>query len=153
AHQKLKHAVSDQLVQGQQFTVGGGDGFGVAGIQGFATGFERVGGFFNYRVGDHVAGHLPQSDETVDRSRKADREDAVVAGGTRRLVVQVERAVVSVAAKKHQHVQPVKRIHQADGDIHIVFEPVSVVDVEVPQLAGQKRTRESCPWRRAPDQL
>jgi len=36
-----------------------------------------------------------------------------------------------VAAQEHEHVQPVERVHQADADIDIVLETVSVVDVEV----------------------
>ncbi len=58
-----------------------------------------------------------------------------------------------MAAQQHQHVQPVQRIHQAHRDVDVVLQPVTVVDVEMEELAGQQRPRQRRPWRAAPHQL
>ena len=49
ADQDLDHAVGDQLMQGEQLAMSGGNGFGIAGVHGFSAGFQRVGGFFDDR--------------------------------------------------------------------------------------------------------
>ena len=104
-------------------------------------------------VRDRLAGHLPQGDEAIDGGGEADGEDAVVAGGARRFVVEIERAVVAVAAQQNEHVQPVERIHQADADIDVVLQTVAVVDVEVPQLAGEQGAGQGGAGGCAPHQL
>src|SRR5579872_6624911 len=105
-------------------------------IHSFTASLQSGHCFFDDWIGDYVASHFPKSDETIDSRREADGEDAVVAGGARGFVVQIKRAVVVVTTQQHQHVEPVERIHQADRDIDIMFEPITIVNIEMPQFAG-----------------
>ncbi len=153
AHQDLEEAVGDELVEGEELAVGGCCGFGVGGRNGAAAGAESGDGFGDDGVGDGFAGHFPESDKAVDGGREADGEDAVVAGGAGRLVVEIEGAGVVVGAEEDKDVEPVEGIDEADGDIDVVLEAVAVVDVEVPELAGQQRAGEGGAGGGAPHEL
>src|SRR5689334_10981452 len=91
---------------------------------------KRIGGLPNDRVRDGLARHFPQCDKAIYGRRKADLEHSELAGGSRGLVIEVERARIVVAPKQDQDVQPVQWVHQADADIDIVFQAVAVIDVE-----------------------
>ncbi len=149
----LEHPVSHQLVEGEQLAVCRSDRLGIFRIHCFASGFERVRSLFDDRIGQNVAGHFPESDEAVDGRREADGKHAAVTGGSRRFVVQVERAVIVVAAEQYQHVQPVEGVHEANGDIDVMLQPVTIVDVEMPEFAGQECSRQGRARRPTPHEL
>src|SRR5215472_19250496 len=128
--------MSDQLVKRQQFLVRLRDSLSIRSRGHPGTGFQRVGGLAKDWVLSDLPRYLPQSDEPVYRRRETHREHTVIARRARRLEIEVERTLEAVRAQQHQYVQPVERIHQAHADVHVVLQPVAVVDIEVPQLAG-----------------
>ena len=55
-----------------------------------------------------------------------------------------------MAAQQHQHIQPIQRIHQTHRDIHVVLQTISVIDVEVEQLARRSTRAPSAARGAAP---
>ncbi len=99
------------------------------------------------------AGHFPQRDETVDGGGKADGEDAVVGRGARGFEVEVEGALVVVGAEQDQDIQPVQGVAEPYGYVYVVFEGIAVIDIEVPEFAGDQGAGEGGAGGCAPHEL
>src|SRR5215475_7741820 len=136
--QKLNQPVRHELVQRQELLVGFGYRISVPSRSNTGSRFQGGGCLANHRILQGFTGNFPESDESIDCIRETDSKDAVVAGRAQRLEIEIEGPVEPVRTEQHQHIQPIERVDQADGDIHIVVQTVSVVDVEMPKLPCQE---------------
>src|SRR6516162_2633081 len=117
----------DEFVQGEQLLVRLRYCIGIAAGMNTRAGLESLGTFTNNRILEGLSCNFPKRDESVDGIRETDGKHSVIACRAQRLEVEIERPVESIRPEQHQDIQPIERIDEANRDIHIVLQPVTVV--------------------------
>src|SRR5206468_6472957 len=97
--------------------------------------FQRLRCLANDGIFERISCDLPHRNESIDCLGKAYGEDAMIACGAERFEIQIERTTEAIRTKEHEHIQPVERIDEAEANVHVMLQAISVIDIEVPQLA------------------